>query len=52
VLSDPGAPALERELAGRLLPLPIDQRYGAEDMNRLAAIVINSYPRPAIKPWK
>jgi hypothetical protein len=52
VLSAPDAPALERELAGRLLPLPIDQRYGAEDMNRLAAIVINSYPRPAIEPWK
>lgn len=51
VLSEPGVPALERELAGRLLPLPIDQRYGVEDMNRLAAIVIDSHPRLATEPW-
>jgi hypothetical protein len=29
----------ERELAEKLMPLPIDQRYGAEDMARVAAAV-------------
>jgi hypothetical protein len=40
----PGRPragefARESMLAGRLLPLPIDHRYGADDMGRLAAVV-------------
>jgi hypothetical protein len=33
-------PAWERELAGRLLPLPIDQRYDLPDMDRLCDAVV------------
>jgi len=37
--SGPAAFEWERELAACLLPLPIDQRYGAADMDRVADIV-------------
>jgi len=42
VLSRPGAARfeLERELARRLLPLPLDQRYTGDDMERLAEAVL------------
>lgn len=39
VLDNPNAPTLERELCARLLPLPIDQRYGPSQMARLAGII-------------
>jgi hypothetical protein len=39
VLNDPRAPALERDLSARLLPLPIDQRYGPQQIDRLASII-------------
>lgn len=40
VLESPTAPALERDLVARLLPLPIDQRNNPDDIARLAAIVL------------
>ncbi|MDB6144812.1 MAG: hypothetical protein JWP80_3856 [Pseudomonas sp.] len=35
----PTAPAMEKAWSARLLPLPIDQRYTLEDMDRLASII-------------
>ena len=40
LIDNPTTPALERHLAECLLPLPMDQRYGATDMHRLADAVI------------
>lgn len=40
LIDSPTTPALERHLAECLLPLPMDQRYGAADMQRLADAVI------------
>jgi hypothetical protein len=34
----------ERLLAGRLLPLPIDQRYGPDDMERLCQVLLQVLP--------
>lgn len=36
-----GENALETWMANNILPLPIDQRYGVEDMNRIIKIIIN-----------
>ncbi|HEY0289880.1 MAG TPA: hypothetical protein VGC62_23205 [Pseudomonas sp.] len=36
-------PALEKQLSERLLPLPIDQRYGQQDINRLAAVILKYF---------
>ena len=42
VASRPGGPfAWERDLAARLLPLPIDHRYGHEDMTRVTDAVLD-----------
>jgi len=38
---DPGY-AWERDLAARLLPLPIDQRYGSDDMTRVSDAVLEA----------
>jgi hypothetical protein len=41
VASRPGGPcAWERDLAARLLPLPIDHRYGHDDMTRITDAVL------------
>ncbi|UVJ45420.1 hypothetical protein NVV94_07625 [Pseudomonas sp. LS1212] len=37
LLNDPAAGKAARDLSERLLPLPIDQRYGANDMDRLVS---------------
>jgi len=39
VAVDPTTPLVEKSWAERLLPLPIDQRYGLNDMDRLASII-------------
>jgi hypothetical protein len=39
VLENPHAPELERSITQRLLPLPIDQRYGPEQIGHLADII-------------
>lgn len=39
VLEEAGRDTVEYRLAERLIPLPIDQRYGAEDMMRIAEAV-------------
>ncbi|WP_194788006.1 hypothetical protein [Pseudomonas sp. UFMG81] len=44
LIDNPATPPLERHLAECLLPLPMDQRYGAQDMQRLADAV-TSYLR-------
>jgi hypothetical protein len=42
VASRPGGPfAWERDLAARLLPLPIDHRYGHDDMTRVTDAVLD-----------
>ncbi|MBQ9953609.1 MAG: hypothetical protein IJO92_04710 [Clostridia bacterium] len=33
---------LEKELAENILPLPCDQRYGEEDMDRIVGIILNN----------
>jgi hypothetical protein len=40
VLMKPEATALERDYAENILPLPCDQRYSCEDMNRMAEKII------------
>lgn len=40
VLDREGTNAVERELSQWVYPLPIDQRYGREDMNRMAEVVL------------
>lgn len=47
VLDNAAAPGLERDLCARLLPLPIDQRYGAEQMNRMTVLIRNFYATQA-----
>lgn len=42
VLSNPTAPSIERDWAQCLLPLPIDQRYNVDDMNRLADAILQN----------
>lgn len=42
VLSSPTAPPIERDWAQCLLPLPIDQRYNVDDMNRLADAILQN----------
>lgn len=42
VLSNPAAPPIERDWAQCLLPLPIDQRYNVDDMNRLADVILQN----------
>jgi len=32
---------LEFDLAKNILPLPIDQRYGSEEMERIVELIIN-----------
>lgn len=39
VLDDAASPALERDMCGRLLPLPIDQRYGTDELDRMTALI-------------
>lgn len=41
VLTRTGSSTLEYELAERLIPLPIDQRYGKEDMDRILEVIEN-----------
>lgn len=40
LIDNPATPPMERHLAECLLPLPLDQRYDAKDMQRLADAVI------------
>jgi hypothetical protein len=42
VLSSPTSPPIERDWAQCLLPLPIDQRYNVDDMNRLADAILQN----------
>ncbi len=42
VLSDSSAPGMERDMSRRLLPLPVDQRYGACDIARLADLILQA----------
>ncbi|MCD4530985.1 hypothetical protein [Pseudomonas sp. C3-2018] len=42
VLSTPTASPIERDWAECLLPLPIDQRYNVDDMNRLADVILQN----------
>ncbi|UZE25263.1 hypothetical protein LOY67_07605 [Pseudomonas sp. B21-056] len=42
VLSTATAPTIERDWAECLLPLPIDQRYNVDDMNRLADAILQN----------
>lgn len=42
VLSNPTAPSIEKDWAQCLLPLPIDQRYNVDDMNRLADAILQN----------
>lgn len=39
VLDNPATPPLERDMTERLLALPVDQRYGPLQMDRLASII-------------
>jgi hypothetical protein len=42
VLADSSAPTLEQDMTRRLLPLPVDQRYGASDIARLANLILQA----------
>ena len=43
VLDNAASPTLERDLCARLLPLPLDQRYGTEEVDRMTALIRNYY---------
>ncbi|WLH47811.1 hypothetical protein [Pseudomonas beijingensis] len=42
VLSSPTTPPIERDWTQCLLPLPIDQRYNVDDMNRIADAILQN----------
>jgi hypothetical protein len=49
VIENEASPVWERNLSRCLLPLPIDQRYDADDMQRLASRVLDHLARAATR---
>lgn len=47
VVDNDTAPEWEKTLSRRLLPLPVDQRYGTDDMQRLASLILAHLACPA-----